>query len=183
MMSETPGSAVRARDERPFPEVLAIGAVVVLALTGCGYHFTAGGQGLPQGIHHVFAPVVLNRTSEPALEAVFTDALREQLARAGTLGGENSEGRLEGELLAVNAAVAQLAPGTSGALTYRVSALLRVRLFRGGTLLVSTDVSGSEDYLPALRADVITTEANRQQALRRLAAAIAADAYARISSG
>jgi hypothetical protein len=177
------GREFRASQHRSPRLLCAISAVVALALSGCGYHFTAGGQGLPQGIHHVFAPVVVNRTSEPALEAVFTDALREQLARAGTLGGENSEGRLEGELLAVNAAVAQLAPGTSGALTYRVSAVLRVRLFRGSTLLASTDVSGSEDYLPALRADVITTEANRQQALRRLAAAIAADAYARISSG
>ena len=149
----------------------------------CGYGFSAGGPALPQGVRHVFAPVVVNRTSEPGLEAVFTDALREQLARAGTLGGEGSEGRLEGELLSVSAAVAQLAPGTTGALTYRVAATLRVRLFRNGTLLTVTDVAGTEDYLPALRADVITTEANRQAALRRLASTLAADAYARLSTG
>jgi len=158
-------------------------AAVLGCAAGCGYGFTAGGPGLPKGIHQVFAPVVVNRTSEPGLEAVFTDALREQLARAGTLGGEGSEARLEGELLSVSAAVAQLAPGTSGALTYRVAATLRVRLFRNGALLSLTDVSGTEDYLPALRADVITTEANRQAALRRLAATLAADAYARISTG
>jgi len=158
-------------------------AVLVLCGLGCGYGFSAGGAGLPQGIRHVFAPVVVNRTSEPGLEAVFTDALREQLARAGTLGGEGSEGRLEGELLSVNATVAQLAPGTAGALTYRVSAVLRVRLYRAGTLLAVTDVTGSEDYVPALRADVITTEANRQAALRRLAATLASDAYGRLSTG
>jgi len=119
-------------------------AAVLGCAAGCGYGFTAGGPGLPKGIHQVFAPVVVNRTSEPGLEAVFTDALREQLARAGTLGGEGSEARLEGELLSVSAAVAQLAPGTSGALTYRVAATLRVRLFRNGALLSLTDVSGTE---------------------------------------
>jgi hypothetical protein len=158
-------------------------ASVLGCAVGCGYGFSAGGPGLPKGIHKVFAPVVVNRTSEPGLEAVFTVALREQLARGGTLGGEGSEGRLEGELLSVSAAVAQLAPGTAGALTYRVSATLRVRLFRNGALLSLADVSGTEDYLPALRADVITTEANRQAALRRLAATLAADAYARVSTG
>jgi hypothetical protein len=79
--------------------------------------------------------------------------------------------------------VAQLAPGTSGALTYRVSAVLRVRLFKGGTLLAQTDVNGSEDYLPALRPDVLTTEANRQAAIRRLASALASDAVIRLQTG
>jgi len=158
-------------------------AAAACATLGCGYHVTASGAGLPQGLRRVFAPVVVNRTPEPGLEGVFTEALREQLARAGTLGGEGSEGRLEGELLSVGAAVAQLAPGTSGALTYRVSAVLRLRLFKGTAQLAVTDVSGTEDYLPALRADVLTTEANRQAALRRLASALAADAYARLSTG
>ena len=154
-----------------------------LAQPGCGYRFTAAGAGFPQGIEKVFAPVIVNRTTEPGLEGIFTEALRGQLAQGGHLGGEGSEGRLEGELLGVSGAVTQLAPGTSGALTYRVAATLRVRLFRGGTLLAQTDVAGTEDYLPALRADVLTTEANRQAALRRLASALAADAVARLQTG
>ena len=161
----------------------ALAAVACIASLGCGYRFTSSGAGFPQGIQHVSVPVVVNRTTEPGLDAVFTEALREQLARTGHLGGEGSEGRIEAELLAVNASVAQLAPGSSGALTYRISASLRVRLFKEGTLLATTDVVGTEDYLPALRADVITTEANRQAALRRLANSIATDAIARLSTG
>lgn len=157
--------------------------LAVLAQSSCGYHFTAAGAGFPQGIHKVFAPVIVNRTTEPGLEGVFTEALREQLARGGYLGGEGSEGRLEGELLSVSGGVAQLAPATSGALTYRVVAVLRVRFFRDHTLLAQTDVIGSEDYLPALRPDVLTTEANRQGAIRRLASALATDAVARLQTG
>jgi len=154
-----------------------------LAVLGCGYRFTSAGAGFPQGIHKVFAPVIVNRTTEPGLEGVFTEALREQLSRGGYLGGEGSEGRLDGELVNLYARVAQLAPGTSGSLTYRVSAVLRVRLFKGSTLLAQTDVSGSEDYLPALRPDVLTTEANRQAAIRRLASALASDAVTRLQTG
>ena len=92
----------------------ALSVTVCLAALSCGYHFTAAGAGFPQGIQKVFTPVILNRTAEPGLEGTFTEALREQLARGGHLGGEGSEGRLEGELIAVTAQVAQLAPGTSG---------------------------------------------------------------------
>jgi hypothetical protein len=154
-----------------------------LAQSGCGYHFTAAGAGFPQGIRKVFVPVIVNRTTEPGLEGAFTEALREQLARGGYLGGEGSDGRIEGELLSVSALVAQLAPGTQGALTYRLNAVLRVRLYRSGTLLAQTDVSGSEDYLPSLRPDVLTTEANRQAAIRRLASTLASDAVARLQTG
>jgi hypothetical protein len=161
----------------------ALPVTVCLVVLGCGYHFTAAGAGFPQGIHKVFAPVIVNRTAEPGLEGTFTEALREQLARGGHLGGEGSEGRLEGELIGMTAAVAQLAPGTSGALTYRVSAVLRVRLFRDRTVVAQAEVSGSEDYLPALRPDVLTTEANRQAAIRRLASALATDAVARLQTG
>ena len=161
----------------------ALAVTGCLAALGCGYRFTAAGAGFPRGIHKVFAPVIVNRTTEPGLEGVFTDALREQLARGGYLGSEGSEGRLDAELLNVSGGVAQLAPGTSGALTYRVSAVLRVRLFRGGTLLAQTDVTGYEDYLPALRPDVLTTEANRQAAIRRLASALASDVVTRLQTG
>ena len=161
----------------------ALPVTVCLVALACGYHFTAAGAGFPQGIQKVFAPVIVNRTPEPGLEGVFTEALREQLARGGHLGGEGSEARLEGELLSVTALVAQLAPGTSSALTYRLSAVLRVRLYKDRTLLAQIDVNGSEDYLPALRPDVLTTEANRQAAIRRLASALATDAVARLQTG
>ncbi len=147
----------------------ALAAAACVAALGCGYTSPPAGRASPRASSTSWSRSILNRTTEPGLDAVFTEALREQLSRTGRLGGQGSEGRLEGELLAVRAGVAQLAPGTSGALTYRISATLRVRLFRDGTLLATTDVAGTEDYLPALRADVLTTEANRQAALRRLA--------------
>ncbi len=156
--------------------------LLVLAMAGCGYRFTAGGAPLPDGIRDVFIPVVVNRTAEPALETVFTAALRDRAARSGTLGGTASAAQIQGEILSVTAVPGQIAPNGT-LLSYRVSAVLRVRLVKTAQTLATVDVSGAEDYLSGLRPDVLTAEANRQAALRRLAATLASDAYERLASG
>ncbi len=163
------------------------GLALVLLLGACGYHFTAGGPSLAGGTRPVFVPVVVNKTSEAGLEVVFTEALREQLGRVGVLGGENSPAHIDGEILSVSAAPAVLssssAPRPSQALSYRVGVVLRVKLYRGSELLTQTDVVGSEDYLQGQRPDILSVEANRVAALKRLAAALAQDAYVRLAGG
>ncbi len=162
-----------------------------LALTfllgGCGYHFTAGGPGIAGGTHPIFVPVVRNKTSEAGLEVVFTEALREQLEQRGLLGGTNSPAHIDGEILAVSALPAVLSASSAArpetALSYRVSVTLRVKLYRGSELLTQTDVSGQEDYLQGQRPDILSVEANRVAALKRLAAVLAQDAYVRLAAG
>ncbi len=161
--------------------------VLGLLVVGCGYHFTAGGPGFAGGSRPVFVPTVVNKTSEAGLEVVFTDALREQLGRVGLLGGEGSPAHLDGEILAVSAAPAVLssssAPRPLQPVSYRVHVVLRVKLYRGTALLTQTDVAGDEDYLQGQRPDILTVEANRVAALKRLAAALAQDAYVRLAAG
>jgi hypothetical protein len=162
---------------------LALGLLVI----GCGYHFTAGGPGFAGGTRPVFVPTVVNRTSEAGLEVVFTDALREQLGRQGLLGGENSPVHLNGEILGVSAAPAVLSASSAQrplqAVSYRVHVVLRVKLYRGTELLTQTDVAGDEDYLQGQRPDILSVESNRVAALKRLAAALAQDAYVRLAAG
>jgi hypothetical protein len=158
-----------------------------LLLCGCGYSFTAGGPQLAAGARPVFVPVLVNKTSEAGLEVVFTDAFREQLSKVGILGGQNSPAHLDGEILAVSAFPAVVssssAPRPSQALSYRVSVVLRVKLYRGSELLTQTDVSGQEDYLQGQRPDILSVESNRVAALKRLAAVLAQDAYVRLAAG
>jgi hypothetical protein len=160
---------------------------LTLLLCSCGYSFTAGGPPLAGGTRPVFVPVVVNKTSEPGLEVVFTDALRDQLSKVGILGGQNSPAHMDGEILAVSAAPAVVssssAPRASQALSYRVSVVLRVKLFRGPELLTQTDVSGQEDYLQGQRPDILSVESNRVAALKRLATVLAQDAYVRLAAG
>jgi hypothetical protein len=165
------------------PKALALGLLV----SACGYSFTAGGPAIAGGTRPVFVPMVVNKTSEPGLEVVFTEALREQLNKVGVLGGEKSPAHMDGEILAVSAVPAVVgsstAPRPSQALSYRVSVLLRVKLYRGSELLTQTDVSGAEDYLQGQRPDILSVESNRVAALKRLAAALAQDAYVRLAAG
>ena len=156
-------------------------------LVACGYHFTAGGPSLAGDSRPVFVPMVVNKTSEPGLEVVFTEALREQLGRVGVLGGENSPAHMDGEIQSVSAAPAVLsassAPRPSQALSYRVTVLLVVKLYRGSEFITQTVVTGSEDYLQGQRPDILSVESNRVAALKRLAAVLAQDAYVRLAAG
>jgi hypothetical protein len=161
--------------------------LLLLGLCACGYAFSAGGPSLSGGVHPIFVPTVVNKTAEAGLEVTFTEALRNQLGKTGLLGGENSPGHLDGEILSVSAAPAVLssssAPRPSQALSYRVIVVLRVKLYRGSELVTQTDVLGSEDYLQGQRPDILSVEANRVAALKRLAAALAQDAYVRLAGG
>lgn len=163
----------------------ALGLAVLLS--ACGYNFTAGGAPIAGGTRPIFVPTLVNKTSEAGLEVVFTEALRDQLGKVGALGGENSPAHIDGEILAVSAAPAVIsassAPRPSQALSYRVAVVLRVKLYRGSELLTQTDVSGAEDYLQGQRPDILSVESNRVAALKRLAAALAQDAYVRLAAG
>ncbi len=166
----------------------ALAAVLGLA-AACGYRFTAPGGPLPQGIRYVQAPVFVNVTPEPGAEALFTQALREQLIRAGTLGGEDAEARIEGTVLGVSA-VPMLTPISDGGIprpTYRLTATVQLRLLRGGALLAQAQVTGEEDVLSGLASDsdrvIVGTETNRGAALRRLADALMREGYERLCTG
>lgn len=169
------------------PRRLAYGAKVsrallvlmMLALSGCGYRFAAGGR-LPEDTRAVFAPVFLNRTPEPAIEAAFTQALREQLVRSGVAGGADSEARIEGEVLAVSGAANMGAP-TGGLASYRLSVVVLLKLKKGERILSVAQVSGQEDYPGG--ADPLLSEANRQAAAKRLAEQMMRDGYARLATG
>ena len=146
-----------------------------LLLAGCGYRFTAPGANLPAGAGPVRVPVFENQTTEPNIEVLVTQALRERYARAGLLGGDGAETTLEGAVLMVSSG-----PVFSGALfpTYQVAASVRVRLVRGNQVLGQAIVSTTEDFTSG--GDVLLTEGNRGAALRRLADVVAQEVVERL---
>jgi hypothetical protein len=152
---------------------------LLLAL-GCGYRFTAGGAPLPEGLRTACAPVYANRTAEPHLEAMFAESMREWMARSGVPGGPGCEGRLEGEILSLQGAPTLLTPAGTVA-SYRLTAVVQLRLLKGGRAVAEALVEGAEEYLPG--ADALATEAYRAAALRRLSDALARDGYERLAGG
>jgi outer membrane lipopolysaccharide assembly protein LptE/RlpB len=154
-----------------------------LLLTACGYRFAAPGGALPEGIRSVAAPVFDNHTAEPAAEVLFTQAFREQLGRAGVLGGDAAEANVQGSLDAVSDAAILASISLDGVArlpTYRINAVAKLKLLKEGRVVALAVVTGSEDYLSG--ADLLLTEANRQAALRRLAETMMREGYERLAS-
>lgn len=163
---------------------VALAAVLVAGL-GCGYRFVPRETTLPEGVRSVCAPVFQNETPEPGLETLFTQSMRRELLRVGTLGdGGVCEARLEGVVTNVNSSptiVTEPTPETPAQLaSYRAFAEVRLRLLKGEQVLADTSVSGTEDYLPG-SGDVLEAEANRQAALHRLSETLMREAYERLA--
>jgi hypothetical protein len=144
-------------------------------LPGCGYRFTARGAGLPEQVTHVCVPLFSNRTDEPVVETLFTQALREELLRAGRLGSRNCDAVIEGEIQTVTSAqtMTELA-------SYRLSASVRLRLRKGDRLLSETLVQGGEEFLRG--ADILLTDSQRQAAFYRLAPRLMSDGYRQMAN-
>jgi hypothetical protein len=151
----------------------------VLLAASCGYRFTAPGGPLPRGIRAASVPMMSNATPEPSAETLFTQALREQLLRAGTLGGDAADARIEGTVTAVSSGPMIATPGKLPA--YRITATVELKLLRGGEILSQAIVTGDEDVLSG--ANLLGTEANRQAGLHRLADSLMREGYERLCSG
>lgn len=153
--------------------------VLLLAFTACGYRFVTPNSQYPEGIRSVRVPVFTNRTAEPNLEAHFTEALRAHVQRAGRLGGESADGQIDGVVLSISSAPFV---GALGALpNFKVAASVQLTLTKDGRQVTQLVVAGDEDY--ASGPDVLTTEANRATALRRLADTLMLEGAQRLASG
>jgi hypothetical protein len=172
-----------------------VGWVVVLSGLGCGYRFTPRGAALPEGVRSVCAPVFSNNTPEPGLELLFTRAFRQELVRAGVLGGA---GACEASVLGVveevgSAPTIVTEPVYEGntriaepqLASYRTWVRVQLRLLKDGRELAATVVLGNEDFLPgtaSVSGDVLEAEANRQAALHRLSETLMREGYDRLAS-
>jgi hypothetical protein len=150
----------------------------LLLASACGYRFVGAGRGLPEGIRAVHAPMFLNRTAEPGLEATFTQAFRQQLVRAKVNGTESSEAQVQGDVLSLATANTLLENARGNG--YRLSSAVVLRLVKAGRVVSQVEVIGTEDFRQG--GDILESEANRQAAVRRLAEAMMRDGYDRLAS-
>ena len=155
--------------------------LVAILLTACGYRFTAPNASLPGGMLSARVPFFTNRTAEPGAELAFTQAARDQLERAGRLGGPDAQGVLEGTIIAVSSGPFMTAPSLGRQPVFRMTATISLNLQKSGLSVGSTTVAVSEEFPSG--PDVLLTESNRAAALRRLADACVREGLERLQSG
>jgi hypothetical protein len=156
------------------PLALAAGAALALA---CGYGFSQRyvARG---GATAIRVRPFENRSAEPELGALVTDALRTELSRRGADAGEGAAAEIDGEVRADEPVVT-----SSGAATWRVAVTVRARLVGDGKAVAEhvarrevefvggEATGGSNGSLP----DPLETEGRRALALRRAAGDAARD--------
>jgi hypothetical protein len=150
--------------------------LMTMLVAGCGYRFAVPGGSLPSGVKSVRVPVFENRTAEPNVEGLVTEAVRERYARAGLLEGAAAEATITGVVLGWSGGVAY--PGAPRP-TYQVTGTVRVTLKKGEQVLREVIVSQMETFTSG--ADVLLTESNRGAAIRRLAEVLARDVVEQLS--
>jgi hypothetical protein len=132
----------------------------------CGYRWAVPNSRLPGSVRSVAVPVFSNRTAEPTVEVLFTEAMREQLQRAGRLASEGAEAELLGTIALASAGPMMGSRGAGQFPVYRLTAVVELVLKKNGAVLWQTTAQGSEDFPSG--ADVLLTESNRGAAMRRL---------------
>lgn len=150
-------------------------------LAGCGYRFAVGGSGLPAGTGQIHVPVFENRSGEAEAGALFARALGDSLAARGRLGSLSAPSRIEGVVLSVGAKPIlphAEKPDALGPSLYAAEAAVRLTLITEGEVVCSREFYLTDSYVPA--ADLLGLDANRGEALRRLAAAMMTDAENRL---
>ena len=81
-------SSVRSTTQNLKPETrnLVVGlGLLLLALSGCGYGFSAKGEAFPKDVQKVFVETLVNRTREVGVEGEVTAALKNELRQKGQL--------------------------------------------------------------------------------------------------
>ncbi len=154
---------------------LRVAAALLALVAGCGYSVGAGASRLPSGATKVYVPVATNRTTEAEAGAIVTSALREELARRGTEGGEGSPARMEATVTRIAAAPVTIQGGT-----WRLSLDVEARLLVDGKPVAEVRSHREVDYLGEV--DAIATEGRRRLALRRASADAARDLVERLEA-
>lgn len=174
-------------------------ALIVCLVSGCGYHVRADSKP-PAGIQTVAVPTFHNKTYEPGLELSFTDRLRGELARGGSLqlalDTKDADAVLSGEVLSFRAVPTVLVPlpsvpGTSGEqdrrLPTRYRAIVEVRValvsVATGEVLWEDRLEGTEEYDAGQAPEgfePLAREAQQQAALSAIAADLMREAYDRM---
>ena len=162
---------------------LVILVACLLLFTSCGYRF-AGSEELPQGVERLFIQLLDNKTTEPGIEVVVTNALKNEFIRKfrGVLvDREVAEAILSGAVVGIRTeTVARRGPLT--ALERSVSMTIDLKLKTPGNerIWFARGITRDDTY-SVVSGDKEITEQNKRNALIDLAERIAEISFYRLT--
>ena len=165
----------------------AIGLLVLFlgACVGCGYHLARRGTEIPANVRTLAIPVFENRSYEPGVEDLVTDALIQEFHRhrwVRIVSSSEADAILTGVVR--DFTTTPIAFSTKDyAAEYRAQARCSIWVKgRDGHVLWSDEnISVDEDY--QANTDIFLSEGNKRRAIQLLAADLAEEVHDRIFNG
>lgn len=163
--------------------ILGISAILLLCQGGCGYQLQGRGEKLPDEVRTLYVEMMENRTYEPFLENMVTNAVVERFARNPHLEIVEDRNRadaiLSGEVVGYgNGAISYTR--TDGIAEYRSTLVLSATLRKGddATALWKGTVRWAEEYETS--ADKTLQDARESAAIELVSERLADELYSRI---
>jgi outer membrane lipopolysaccharide assembly protein LptE/RlpB len=151
--------------------------VTILAVSsGCGYHFLGKGKGTLGEVKTIAIPYFVNKTFEPGIDRIFTDALVNEFveSREFTLTSEDkADVVMKGVLKSFEDQPISF-NRNDRALEYRATVTLEFSVEEratGKVLWRDRNITYNEEY--RVNPDIAVTEFNKDQAIERLAGELA----------
>jgi len=147
-------------------------AILIISLSACGYHFTSKRGMLTQDVKTIAVPFFTNKTFEPRIENLFTDALIEEFLKRGNVDvskGNDSDATIIGTIKSFKESPVSF-DRNDRALEYRATVTLDVSLKRNDNGMIiwkSSGLSGYHEY--TVSSNTATTYNNKIEAIKKIA--------------
>ena len=161
-----------------------IGMVVSLAcLVACGYKFT-GSEGPPRGIEKLYIENMINKTTEPGIDVLITDALKNEFIQKfrGTLTSrQQAQAVLSGTLVGIRSETVARR-GTLTSLERRVFMTIDLALKSTDSerIWYAKGITSSNTY-QVISGDKEASEQNKREVLADLAEILAENSFNRLA--
>lgn len=146
-------------------------------LPACGYHFPGKAAGLPAEIRSVAVPVFANRTIQTGIETTVTRVLVDRIVASKRLAvteQKSADALLSGTVESFVTSPIAVTSGTQITTEYRATISVAITLTRqrdGKVLWKGGGISEWRNY--PVSANLLLTEANKQEAIRQISVLLA----------
>ncbi len=159
------------------------GLVCIAWLASCGYRFT-GSDGPPRGVEKLFVENIVNKTTEPGIDIVITDALKNEYIQKfrGTLTSrQQAQAVLSGTLVGIRTETVARR-GTLTSLERRVFMTIDLALksTESEKIWYAKGITSSDTY-QVISGDKEASEQNKREALDDLAEILAENSFNRLA--
>ena len=166
--------------------VSILSAFNILLLSGCGYHLAGSVSSLPPDVKKIAIPLFSNKTLRPDIENQFTSALLEEFVKGrkvDVVGENNADAVVVGTITGFETTPISFTKGDV-VQEYRVTVRLEVSLVRKADESViwkDKNISYFMEYKND--PDVAVSEANRDEAVKKIAIDVSRQLYSNILEG